>query len=256
MHINKHEVSKKIHQIRLSKGMTLEEFGKQFNTSKATVFNWEKGRNLPNKQNLKIIADLGNITVNELLYGYKEELMSFDTGEEFEAERRRIIDQIDSKKNSVEKSFINNKITLINMIKNEIASIELELEKIDNNNSNSIYPENKDIIYFQLEELIDTLELKINEIENNPKYKFYIFYNIIYLIAEKEDIELSDIKFQSDLYDGLTIYVNNKETNVVKNLNNEILLHHIKKYHDWNTNIKLNIDTYYKVIDNPQDILN
>lgn len=47
----------------------MEDFGKLFNTSKGTVNNWEKSRNNPNKENLKLIADLGNISVNELLYG-------------------------------------------------------------------------------------------------------------------------------------------------------------------------------------------
>lgn len=256
----KRKIGHKIKEIRMSlpDKPSMEEFGKLFNppASKGVVSNWENDYNYPNESRLKQLAKLGNISVYELLYGYKEELMSFDTGEEFEAERRRIIDQINNNKNSVEKSFLNNKITLINMIKNEIASIEHEIEKIDNNNNNSIFSENKDIVYYQLEELIDKLELKIKEIENNPKYKFYIFYNIIYLIAEKEDIELSDIKFQANQYDGLTIDVNNKETHIVKTLNNEALLHHIKNYHDWNTNIKLYKDKYYKVIDNPQDILN
>ena len=62
----------KIKQIRLEHGHTMEEFGKKFNTSKGTVNNWEKGRNKPNKENLKAIADLGNISVDELLYGSKK----------------------------------------------------------------------------------------------------------------------------------------------------------------------------------------
>lgn len=61
----------RIKQIRLEHGHTMEEFGKKFNTSKGTVNNWEKGRNKPNKENLKAIADLGNISVDELLYGNK-----------------------------------------------------------------------------------------------------------------------------------------------------------------------------------------
>ncbi|MDK6804237.1 helix-turn-helix transcriptional regulator [Aerococcus sp. UMB7834] len=65
--VNKKLVGQKIKQIRLERGDTLEEFGENFNTSKVTVFNWEKGRNLPNKENLKIIADLGGITVEDLL---------------------------------------------------------------------------------------------------------------------------------------------------------------------------------------------
>ena len=56
-----------IKSIRLELGETLEQFGERFNTSKATVFNWEKGRNLPNKYNLKKIAEIGGISVEELI---------------------------------------------------------------------------------------------------------------------------------------------------------------------------------------------
>ena len=63
------QVGQRIKDIRLEKGMSMEEFGKRFNTSKATVNNWEKGRNLPNKENLKIIADLAGMTVQKLLEG-------------------------------------------------------------------------------------------------------------------------------------------------------------------------------------------
>lgn len=63
-----------IHDIRINLGETMEEFGKRFNTSKGTVNNWEKGRNLPNKANLKSIADLADISVDELL---KEDLSQY-----------------------------------------------------------------------------------------------------------------------------------------------------------------------------------
>lgn len=64
---NNSYLGQKIKQIRKEKGLTMEEFGKRFNTSKGAVNNWEKGRNLPNKANLKSIADLAEITVDELL---------------------------------------------------------------------------------------------------------------------------------------------------------------------------------------------
>lgn len=57
----------RIKDIRLELGETLEEFGERFNTSKATVFNWEKGRNLPNKSNLKKISEIGGISVKDLI---------------------------------------------------------------------------------------------------------------------------------------------------------------------------------------------
>ncbi len=52
-------LGERIKVIRVSLGETMEQFGQRFNTSKGTVNNWEKGRNAPNKANLKI-ADLSD----------------------------------------------------------------------------------------------------------------------------------------------------------------------------------------------------
>lgn len=73
MKIDNIQVGNRIKSIRLSKGLTMEEFGKHFQTSKGTINNWEKGRNLPNKENLLKIAEFGRISVNNLLYGDKAE---------------------------------------------------------------------------------------------------------------------------------------------------------------------------------------
>lgn len=72
MEKDKKAIGKRIESIRLKVGETMEQFGKRFNTSKGTVNNWEKGRNLPNKGNLASIASLGGISVEELLYGNLE----------------------------------------------------------------------------------------------------------------------------------------------------------------------------------------
>ncbi|MCO4598042.1 Transcriptional regulator, XRE family [Streptococcus infantarius subsp. infantarius] len=66
MENNNKIIGEKIRKIRLSKGETMEEFGKRFNTSKGTVNNWEKGRNKPNRANMLKIAQLGGVTVDEL----------------------------------------------------------------------------------------------------------------------------------------------------------------------------------------------
>lgn len=60
-------VGRRIRAIRLSKGMTLEEFGKLFGASKSSVLGWETQRSLPNPERLKQIAKVGNITVEDLL---------------------------------------------------------------------------------------------------------------------------------------------------------------------------------------------
>lgn len=65
-------VGKQIRSLRLSLGETMEEFGTRFNTSKGTINNWEKGRNLPNKENLLKIANLLDISVEELINDDKD----------------------------------------------------------------------------------------------------------------------------------------------------------------------------------------
>ena len=69
MKIDKKEVGRRIKQIRMNKGYTLESFGKLFGASKSNVQKWEKGDYLPNKDRLYNISKISGITVNELLYG-------------------------------------------------------------------------------------------------------------------------------------------------------------------------------------------
>jgi len=70
MNIDKKALGQRIKSIRQDKGLTMEEFGKFFdNASKGVISNWEKGSNIPNNTRLKMIAQFGGISVDELLYG-------------------------------------------------------------------------------------------------------------------------------------------------------------------------------------------
>lgn len=73
--INKIAVGARIREIRLARGMTLEEFGNLFSASKSIASRWEKGKSIPNNNRIKAIADMANISVQELLYGMKEKVM-------------------------------------------------------------------------------------------------------------------------------------------------------------------------------------
>lgn len=72
--IDKKAVGKRIFNIRSSLNLTLEQFGKidNLNASKSIVLRWENGTSLPNRARLEVIAKIGNITLNELLYGDTE----------------------------------------------------------------------------------------------------------------------------------------------------------------------------------------
>lgn len=67
--IDKKRVGKRIKEIRINQGLTLEKFGALVNAKRSDVYRWEQGYHLPNKNRLKIIAMKGGIEVTELLQG-------------------------------------------------------------------------------------------------------------------------------------------------------------------------------------------
>ena len=73
--INNEYVGARIREIRLARGMTLEEFGNLFSASKSIASRWEKGKSIPNNIRIKAIAEMANISVQELLYGTQEKVM-------------------------------------------------------------------------------------------------------------------------------------------------------------------------------------
>lgn len=76
MDIDKIALGHRIKSIRLEKSMNLKEFGFYIdNTSDSIVSRWEKGKSVPNAKRLKLIANAGGISVNELLYGSMQEMI-------------------------------------------------------------------------------------------------------------------------------------------------------------------------------------
>lgn len=93
MVINKKAVAQRIKLIRQTKGMTLEEFGKLFDASKGNVSLWEKGSSLPSNERIKRIAYIGNMSVDELLYGDPNIKRSLD-----DEQNDNLIKYVDSKR--------------------------------------------------------------------------------------------------------------------------------------------------------------
>ncbi len=60
-------LGQRIKKIRKEKGLSMEEFGKLLDASKGNVSMWESGKVTPSNERLKSIADLANISVEELL---------------------------------------------------------------------------------------------------------------------------------------------------------------------------------------------
>lgn len=130
--ISNYLLGQKISSIRLSKGLSQEEFatliGDHTNNStitKGTVNNWEHGRNKPNKARLLAIANIGNMTVDELIndeYGWNlwEEATGYN--------KSKISDEID-------------RLTKASHITDEDdiqAKIEKAVHSLDNNGSSDL----------------------------------------------------------------------------------------------------------------------
>lgn len=74
------EVGKRIRHIRYDLGLSMTQFAKRIDKKamSGTISNWETGKNLPNNERIKRIAELGGVSVNYLLYGIDDR---FENGE-------------------------------------------------------------------------------------------------------------------------------------------------------------------------------
>ncbi|GMR98231.1 helix-turn-helix domain-containing protein [Enterococcus faecium] len=64
-------IGQRIRKIRKKENITLEEFGKLFSPTadKAVISNWENGKNLPNSERIKKIAEIGGVSELYLMTG-------------------------------------------------------------------------------------------------------------------------------------------------------------------------------------------
>ena len=60
-------VGQRIKTIRLNLGLTMEQFGNELGLTKGSINNFEKGRNLPNRANALLIANIAKIKPETLL---------------------------------------------------------------------------------------------------------------------------------------------------------------------------------------------
>lgn len=98
--INLKEVGRRIKAIRQDRGFSQQEFGEKLtNANKSLVSRWENGKNLPNNERLKSIAEIGDMTVEELLYGDTDKIKSLDDVlyeqiEQFTDRKNRVLQEV------------------------------------------------------------------------------------------------------------------------------------------------------------------
>lgn len=88
MKIKSVDLGLRIESIRRNLGLNKTEFGKLFKATGSLVNKWETGQVIPNEERIKDIADLGNISVNELLYGNIDSFIFETLTDEIERDSR------------------------------------------------------------------------------------------------------------------------------------------------------------------------
>lgn len=167
-------VANNIKSIRLKHRMSMESFGNLLNAHKSLVSKWEKGITRPNSERLSKIANLGNITIIELLGDtankkigelfwdliYSEYEGSFVISAEEAVDYIRMIN-LEVSKLGIPTEFINQ--NLVNMIFNQILlthQLNLSLSQF-----NSIQSLRENIN--ELLNLIAQIQLKINSLNTS-----------------------------------------------------------------------------------------
>ncbi|OEK71094.1 hypothetical protein AST01_02455 [Staphylococcus equorum] len=203
MDLNKENVGKRIKSIRLSSADTMEEFGQAVdNANKSLVSKWERGASFPNKHRMKIICEIGNVTVPYLLYGSYDEFVKDLINAYFD--NHSSLDFID--RNDI----IQHNISKYNIRKGKIF-YELSAEHTDTNDE-------LDISVWELKNLRD--HVLYDEIANGLK-TYLNRLNSIYSSTEgqrkiKRFKDLSTL-LQSEFKDSeaaLTDYMNEKLDNM------------------------------------------
>lgn len=182
MDIDKKELGKRIKSIRLSYGDNLEEFGKRkikntdtsLNATRSLVSAWENGRYVPSPERLKIIAELGNMTVEELLYGEKGIIIK-------QAMKDAVLEFLDNGNVERKSEYENNRDRYDSLLEN--------LEQ----KFNDVVIYSSENFYFDVrKETLKNLELEyIKGARNNESSKQYIHWQL-----EKAHVEIS--KYQHD----------------------------------------------------------
>lgn len=160
--IDKNKLGNRIFKIRSNMNLTLDEFGKIINASKSSISEWEKGKNIPNRSRLEIIAKKGNITVNELLYGSPKEFLYNN------------IDILFSNLDNNTGFFKN----ILNILDRGAIILELS-ETLDINNLTNVEKQLKKVIDDYFLDIKSNNENMIRYIKNNYELAVDI-YNILY----------------------------------------------------------------------------
>lgn len=167
--MDKTKIGKRIKQIRLELGLSMTKFGEKIDNNNpvksGVISNWENGKQIPNKERIKKISTLGNISVNELLYGSDISFLYIEKNIKSE-EMKHIIEE-----------------TLINLLRNELSLL--------NSRYNTYFAKTLELLGFLLEEQNLSFEELIKQMYttvSNNNFDFYTDAIFVMLNENHKDL--------------------------------------------------------------------
>ncbi|MFV5938929.1 helix-turn-helix domain-containing protein [Mammaliicoccus sciuri] len=258
--MNKNEIGKRIRQIRVGLGLSMAKFGEEIDKSSpvksGVVSNWENGKQIPNNQRIKRIAELGNKTVDYLLYGNDEE--AYKIGLDFyyhlineyseSTQIGKALRFFDDKKrksliiNSINRLFnipiLNEKIKTLNDVKENYGYADW-MKDVFYEEYKRLVKTNTNLIYSVEDNILDSL-CELEEIENAKD--IYTYYP-----NDSEFPNLSDSVIRIQTIDkGINLKLIEELENILSKTQKEILKLK-EKYPD--ENYKYDNPTLLKVLD-------
>ena len=184
----------RLKELRKQKGTTMEKMALETGIKKPTISNYENGYSKPKDNNLKKLANYYSVSPSYIL-GYSDELMTFDSGEEFKKARQKILDESSSEKKLVKKKGIDLTKMFEEMKKNDFkptvrsADYEMsedEIEEIkrieeEQQAEQEKYEDTVNLYFKEIAKLLDVYEKEmIVELyrlsqENQDKVRRYIY---------------------------------------------------------------------------------
>ena len=184
--------SERIKQRRKEMGMTMDELAKKMGVkSQRTIVNWENGTTQVKPDKLEKISKILDVSPLYLL-GYidtpKEELMTFDTGEEFEKARQNLLDEYSSENKQVKKKGIDLTKMFEEMKKNDfkptVRSADYEMSEDEIEEIKQIEEEER----AEQEKYEDTVNLYFKEIAKRlDVYEKEMIVELYRLSQENQD---------------------------------------------------------------------
>lgn len=176
------------------KNILQEDVAAALGVTKMTVSRWENGKVIPSGNKLEKLANYYSVSPSYIL-GYSDELMTFNSGEEFEKAIQRLLDESSSEKKQVKKKGIDLTKMFEEMEKNDFkptvrsADYEMsedEIEEIkrieeEERAEQEKYEDTVNLYFKEIAKLLDVYEKEmIVELyrlsqENQDKVRRYIY---------------------------------------------------------------------------------